>query len=312
MSGPVGFSTSEKKLEFGWSEGGNQDQFLERLRRNIAQLEGEVHHQFAWDPDGSFGLSFAYFGGIVDSSAAWIVVPAGTLTLPDNTPTIYIERVLVSGAVTQNLAGWTYPTSAPIAEVTTKAGNITDVIDRRPHDVAGGGGGGGGGCTTFPCLLGQILDAQVPASAVIQHEALLTIAFTQITGIATKLQLPVSIAYEDEINIFTEVNNFANQVRRGIATITVVDSPYTWLSSDWHLNANPDLGAVEVLVPAASSHHGTGRTDQLHIKHSGQSRGAVTLTPQAGELIDGYDCAILREPNLCFTLVSDGSNWWIQ
>ena len=198
MTGPVGFSTSEKKLEFGWSKGADQDQFLERLRRNIAQLDGEVHHQFAWDPEGSFGLSFAYFGGIVDSTAAWILVPAGTLTLPDNTATIYIERVLASGAVTQNLVGWTYPTSAPIAEVTTRAGNITDVIDRRPHDVAGAGGGSGG-CTTFSCLLGQILDAQVPLSAVKQWEADLSIAFTQLTGIIANSQLPDPILV-DAIN----------------------------------------------------------------------------------------------------------------
>jgi len=197
VTGPVGFSTSQKKLEFGWSRGGDQDQFLERLRRNIAQLEGEVHHQFAWDPDGSFGLSFAYFGGVVDTTAAWLVVPAGSIVLPDNSSPIYVERALVSGVVTANLVGWTYPTAAPIAEVTTKAGNITEVIDRRPHDVAGTGGGGG--CTTFMCLLGQILDSQVPLSAVKQHEASLAIAFAQLTGTIANSQLPDPILV-DAIN----------------------------------------------------------------------------------------------------------------
>ena len=31
-----------------------------------------------------------------------------------------------------------------------------------------------------------------------------------------------------------------------------------------------------------------------------------------GQLIDGFDCAILRRNNLSFTLVSDGTGWWIQ
>ena len=39
---------------------------------------------------------------------------------------------------------------------------------------------------------------------------LLSIAFTQLTGVATRLQLPPEIAYEDEVNTFTLANNFAD------------------------------------------------------------------------------------------------------
>ena len=44
--------------------------------------------------------------------------------------------------------------------------------------------------TSFAGLSGQILDSQIPASAVTQYEADLAIAFTQLTGTATTAQIP--------------------------------------------------------------------------------------------------------------------------
>ncbi len=197
--GPVGFSSStEKKLEYGWSKLADEEQFYERLTRNLLQLDAAVHHQFAFDPDGSHQLTFAYFGGVYDDGAVWQLAPGGSLLLSDNTAAIYVERDLASGGVTQNLVGFTYAGRAPMCIVTTANGEITDVLDRRPHDVQGGGGGGGG-CVTFPCLAGVILDAQVPLSAVKQWEAFLAIAFTQLTGTIANSQLPDPILV-DAIN----------------------------------------------------------------------------------------------------------------
>lgn len=215
MTGPVGFSTSsDKKLEYGWSREADDDQFFERLTRNILQLDGEVHHQFGHDPDGTRGLDYYYFGGIVDDGAAWSLQADGYVTLPDDSGPIYIERDLGGGGVVQNIIGWTYVGFAPMAEVTTRAGEIVNVLDRRPHDTEGGGGGGGGGCVTFPCLAGVILDAQVPLTAVKQHEAFLAIAFTQLTGSIADGQVPESAVTQHQAALslsFTQMFDFLTE-----------------------------------------------------------------------------------------------------
>lgn len=190
MTGPIGFSSSNKKLESGWALGTDQEQFHERLRRNIQQLDGEVHHQFGYDHVGSFELSYAYFGGVIDTGATWDTAADGTIVLPDFSVS-YVERDPGTGLVTSNVIGWTYEL-VPMAIVTTKYGRITDVVDSRPHDTIGGGSGGSGGCTTFPCLGGQILDHQVPLAAVKQYQGDLSIAFTQLTGQIADAQVPES------------------------------------------------------------------------------------------------------------------------
>ena len=158
MTGPIGFSSSLKRLESGWALGPDQEQFHERLRQNLLQLDAEVHHQFSWDPASSFGLHLYYFGGIIDDGAAWTLVPNGSLLLTDDAVS-YIERDPNTGAVTANVVGWTY-TAVPMALATTKYGRISSVADYRPHDTQGGGGSGG--TITFPIIVGSILDYQVP------------------------------------------------------------------------------------------------------------------------------------------------------
>lgn len=177
MTGPIGFSSSNKRLESGWALSPDQEQFHERLRRNIQQLDGEVHHQFGYDAASSFGLSYAYFGGVIDDGIAWTAVPDDSIVLPDNQVS-YVERDPGTGAVSTNVVGWTYAL-VPMAIVTTAHGRISDVVDSRPHDTSGGGGGGGG-CATFACLAGQALDSQIAQSSVVQHQAALTIQETQI------------------------------------------------------------------------------------------------------------------------------------
>jgi len=120
--------------------------------------------------------------------------------------------------------------------------------------------------------------------------------------------------FESTVNV-EGVTTLEDQVRRGIRTITAADTPYTLVETDWHLNVDISLGSVEVLIPDAAAHFAAGFTDQLHFKiiGSGFMEPFVTLTPSVmGQLIDGFEEAILRRNNLSFTLVSDGTGWWIQ
>lgn len=147
----------------------------------------------------------------------------------------------------------------------------------------------------------------------ITPDQITSLPLTKITGVASRGQLPPQIAYEDEVNIFLLLNTFQNQVRRGIRTISIIDSPYIWQVSDWHLNVDTDGGPVRVMVPDAVSHSLGGFTNQLHIKKIGRTSNPVTLSPEGlGQKIDGYAEALIREPNRCFSLVSDGIGWWIS
>ncbi len=92
-----------------------------------------------------------------------------------------------------------------------------DLLVRGPNGwffggAGGGSGGAGGAVASFSDLSGNIFNFQVGTSAVTQHEAALSILFTQIFGIATRVQLPVDIPYEDEVNTFTQRNTFTDIV----------------------------------------------------------------------------------------------------
>lgn len=140
-----------------------------------------------------------------------------------------------------------------------------------------------------------------------------TVPFTKVTGVAIRGQLPPEIAYEDEVNIFVLSNSFQGQVRRGIRSINILDSPYVWQSDDWHLNVDASEGRVIVQVPDAADHFDAGFTDQLHFKKIGVGPFAIELVPAVfGQMIDGFTDAFIRQVNRSFTLVSDGSDWWIQ
>jgi len=143
-------------------------------------------------------------------------------------------------------------------------------------------------------------------------EGLFTAEAASIFGALATFQ--AAVVMESTLDVFG-VSTLRDQVRRGIRTITAADTPYTLVGTDWHLNVDISLGSVEVLIPDAAAHFGAGFTDQLHFKiiGSGFMEPFVTLTPSVmGQLIDGFDSAILRRNNLSFTLVSDGTGWWIQ
>ena len=206
MTGPsldselIGFAKSNKNIEFGWSRVGDEEQFLERLTRNLRQLDQAVQHQWANNPRENFALSYAFFGGVVDSGTEWVIVADGSISLPNNA-TSFVERG-TGGTVSSNLTEFGHPTFIPMAEVRTSEGEIIDVVDRRPEL---GFPSGASSPISFSEIVGVILDGQVPLSAVKQWEAFLDIDASQIVGIIDRGNLPPEIAYEDEANTFDQV-----------------------------------------------------------------------------------------------------------
>lgn len=196
----VGFAKSNKGLEFGWAQPDDQDQFYQRLSRNLRLIDAQLHNQWAHDSDKSLALSFAFFGGVISGESAWLIIADGKVGLTDDA-TNFVERD-GDGNVVVNTNEFTHPDLIPMAQVVTRGGRVITLIDRRP-ELGGPGAAGGGDQITFSQILGVILQGQVPLGVVKQWEGFLVIDFTQLTGIATKAQLPASIAYEDEVNTFT-------------------------------------------------------------------------------------------------------------
>jgi hypothetical protein len=164
-------------------------------------LEALVFSSWGWDRFTSSRLKYAFRGSIIDTGAAWTIVPNGTVTVLDDTIN-FVERSDV-GAVSVNQVGFTHPAQIPMAQVTTQRGQIVDVLDRRPE--IGGAPVGGTGAIEFSEIAGVILDSQVPLSAVQQWEEFLEINASQIVGILDRSNLPPEIAYEDEANTFSEL-----------------------------------------------------------------------------------------------------------
>ncbi len=163
---------------------------------------------------------------------------------------------------------------------------------------------GSTGDWTFPRDLGILQDLFVGRDAVVTED-LAVLENMNVLGIFTA----------EGVAFLEDVTTLQSQDRRGIRTITAADTPYTLVEADWHLNVDISLGSVEVLIPDAAAHFTAGFTDQLHFKIIGSGFGEpfVTLTPSVGgQLVDGFEEAILRRNNLSFTLVSDGTGWWIQ
>ncbi len=199
-----GSEISEKGFPRGW-DADAEDQASQRQFRIAQLLEAMVFRPVSWDRFNSINLKYAFHGGFIDSGANWVLIADGSVTLVDGA-TNFIERT-DAGNVVVNQSGFTYINHIPMAEIAARNGAfvVTTYIDRRP-EIGGAPVAPGPGVIAFFQILGLILDSQVPPSAVIQHQALLSIAFTQLTGVATRVQLPPEIAYEDEINVFTARN----------------------------------------------------------------------------------------------------------
>ena len=380
-----GGEVSEKGFPSGW-EAPAEDATSQRVFRITRLLEAMVFRPFSWDRFNSLNLKYAFHGGYIDAGDKWLLIDNGFVTLVEGAEINFIERS-DAGQVSVNQTGFTYPESIPMAEIKARNGSFVErtYIDRRP-EIGGAPTAGGGAAISFPQIIGQILDSQVPLSAVQQYQfALCNLAGNILPGIfggspTCNPSLTGDYAFPRDLDIFQDlfvggdatinedlqvIENFnvggimtaegvaffealatfqaaaifediatfqaavlmestlnvegvttlEDQVRRGIRTITAADTPYTLVETDWHLNVDISLGSVEVLIPDAAAHFAGGFTDQLHFKiiGAGFTEPFVTLTPLVGgQLIDGFDSAILRRNNLSFTLVSDGTGWWIQ
>ena len=213
-----GQEVSEKGFPGGWDADADSST-AQRIFRVTQLLEAMVFRPFAWDRFNSLGLRYNFHGGYIDNGIDdWLLIPDGSVDLA-NDSTNFIERS-DAGNVVVNQSGFTYLGFIPMAEIKARSGSLvpTSYIDRRP-EIGGAPAGTGGGTITFAQIIGVILDPQVPLSAVAQWEAFLSIAFTQLTGVATKAQLPASIAYEDESNFFSVLQHF----QMGLQTDTIFE-----------------------------------------------------------------------------------------
>jgi len=88
-----------------------------------------ISHNYAENAAGHSGLDFAYKAGVVRQGTTVSATAAGSVTLADN-DTSYVEVNPADGVVSDNITGFTVG-RIPLFEVTTAAGAITVVTDKR-------------------------------------------------------------------------------------------------------------------------------------------------------------------------------------
>ncbi len=188
-----GGELSEKGFPRGW-DAGSEDQASQRVFRMTQLLEAMVFRPFSWDRFNSISLKYAFHGGYIDNGVdAWLLIEDGSVTLADGA-TNFIERT-DAGVVVVNQSGFTYDLHIPMAQIDARNGTLVTptYIDSRP-EIGGAPQSGGGGQLTFSQIIGVLLNSQLPASLVLQY--------------LTRGNLPSQIAYEDEANTFTLLQNF--------------------------------------------------------------------------------------------------------
>jgi len=158
-----GSEVSEKGFPSGW-EAPAEDLASQRVFRITRLLEAMVFRPFSWNRFASLNLKYAFHGGYIDAGDRWLLIPNGSVTLVEG-GTNFIERS-DAGQVTVNQTGFTYLESIPMAQIAARNGSFVanSYIDRRPE--IGGAPTAGGGAISFNQIVGQILDSQVPLSAV--------------------------------------------------------------------------------------------------------------------------------------------------
>lgn len=112
-----------------------------RLDNIEAQL-GMLGAFYQEDSSNHSGLNFAFKSGKVRNDNSVSDTASGTVTLTGST-TNYIEVNPSTGVVTSNTSGFT-SNRIPLFQVSTGAGSIGAVTDKRTWAALGGGGGGGG------------------------------------------------------------------------------------------------------------------------------------------------------------------------
>lgn len=204
-----GSEVTEKGFAKGWDPDA-QDQEQQRLFRMTQILEAALFRPFAWKPHASMRLRYAYYGGWVEAGGGWAFAPDGTITLTDNVLN-FIERS--AAGVVAVVPGSFSAGSIPMAQIQCSGGAILPrtYVDCRPF-AAAAGGGGGGGSITFNQIVGQILNAQVPASAVVQHQGSLAINFAQLVGQIANSQVPVGAVTQHQAALSLLFTQLTDQI----------------------------------------------------------------------------------------------------
>jgi hypothetical protein len=204
-----GGELSEKGFPSGW-DADAQDQASQRQFRMAQLLEAMVFRPFSWDRFSSLNLKYAFHGGYIDTGVEWLLIADGSVSLV-NGATNFIERT-DAGNVVVNQTAFTYDLHIPMAIIEARNGKFvpSSYCDSRP-EIGGAPQSGGGGQITFSQIIGQILDAQVPLSAVAQYQFDLFLSFTQMIDQIADAQVPESAVTQHEAALsilFTQIVGF--------------------------------------------------------------------------------------------------------
>ena len=93
------------------------------------------------------------------------------------------------------------------------------------------------------------------------------------------------------------------------STFNVVDATgasYAVAATDDVVLVDPGV-TTTVTLPAAASSNGR----LIHIKNATSSATAITIDPNASETIDGVTTLVINSAYVSYTIVCDGTEWWI-
>jgi hypothetical protein len=211
-----GGELSEKGFPRGW-DADAEDQASQRVFRMTQLLEAMVFRPFSWDRFNSLNLKYAFHGGYIDTGAEWLRIKdsaeiGGSFVTLVNGATNFIERT-DAGNVVVNQSAFTYDLHIPMAIIDARNGKFvpSTYIDSRP-EIGGAPSTGGGGQITFSQIIGQILDAQVPLSAVAQHQFELLLSFTQMIDQILDSQVPESAVTQHEAALAISFAQMTDQI----------------------------------------------------------------------------------------------------
>jgi len=105
------------------------------------------------------------------------------------------------------------------------------------------------------------------------------------------------------VNSHLDIDNFIT-LNDNITRITVLDSPYTVLSTDRSIYADTDGGAITVLLPAGA--HEAKHT----LKNCGSSGNDVALTPNGADLLFGVNTPEALADGEIFDIQFESTEGW--
>ncbi len=96
-------------------------------------------------------------------------------------------------------------------------------------------------------------------------------------------------------------------VSGGSQTVSTKSTSYTAASTDGCLLCDASLGGFTITLPTAVGSSGK----VFNVKKIDSSANVVTIAAATGQTIDGQSTRAIASPYDSYTVLSDGSNWWI-